>query len=171
MEPAEYVVDFPTLGDLVDAWVEQHCRVPDGYSRRQPFKMADWQFWCTANHYRIRDDAKFDPATRRATRRSSTAGRRSSRRRRPARVRGRRRSPASRRSARRSSSGGPKPATSTVRDNGCPCGWSYAYLEGEPKGARHPSPLIQLTATSEDQVDNVYRPLTAMIRMGPLASS
>jgi putative lipoic acid-binding regulatory protein len=27
-------------------------------------------------------------------------------------------------------------------------------------GARHPSPLIQLTATSEDQVDNVYKPLT-----------
>jgi hypothetical protein len=36
--------------------------VPDGYSRRQPFKMSDWQFWVTANHYRIRDDAKFDPA-------------------------------------------------------------------------------------------------------------
>ena len=27
------------------------------------------------------------------------------------------------------------------------------------RGIRHPSPLIQLTATSEDQVDNVYRPL------------
>jgi hypothetical protein len=32
-----------------------------------------------------------------------------------------------------------------------------------------PTPLIQLTATSEDQVDNVYRPLKAMIRNGPLA--
>jgi hypothetical protein len=35
-------------------------------------------------------------------------------------------------------------------------------------GIRHPSPLIQLTATSEDQVANVYRPLTAMIKLGPL---
>jgi hypothetical protein len=35
-------------------------------------------------------------------------------------------------------------------------------------GVRHPSPLIQLTATSQEQVDNVYRPLTAMIHLGPL---
>ena len=33
---------------------------------------------------------------------------------------------------------------------------------------RHPSPLIQLTANSEDQVRNAYRPLVAMIRLGPL---
>ena len=33
---------------------------------------------------------------------------------------------------------------------------------------RHPSPVIQLTANNEDQVGNVYRPLTAMIRLGPL---
>jgi hypothetical protein len=34
---------------------------------------------------------------------------------------------------------------------------------------RHPSPLLQLTANSEDQVANVWRPLTAMIRLGPLS--
>src|SRR5690606_31673785 len=39
---------------------------------------------------------------------------------------------------------------------------------GEPKGMRHPSPLIQLTATSQEQVDNVYRPLVTMIHLGPL---
>lgn len=33
---------------------------------------------------------------------------------------------------------------------------------------RHPSPLIQLTANSEDQVRNAYRPLVAMIKLGPL---
>jgi hypothetical protein len=35
-------------------------------------------------------------------------------------------------------------------------------------GVRHPSPLIQLTATSQEQVDNVWRPLVAMIHLGPL---
>jgi hypothetical protein len=35
-------------------------------------------------------------------------------------------------------------------------------------GMRHPSPLIQITATSEDQTDNIFRPLRAMIRLGPL---
>jgi hypothetical protein len=54
-------------------------------------------------------------------------------------------------------------------EHGCGCGWEYEYLPGEPMGIRHPSPLIQLTANSEDQVANVWRPLTAMIRLGPLA--
>ncbi len=54
-------------------------------------------------------------------------------------------------------------------DQGCDCGWTFAYRAGEPMGGRHPSPLIQLTATSEDQVDNVYRPLQAMIKLGPLS--
>jgi len=53
-------------------------------------------------------------------------------------------------------------------ENGCGCGWVFPYVAGEPMGGRHPSPLIQLTATSEDQVDNVYRPLQAMIKLGPL---
>ena len=54
------------------------------------------------------------------------------------------------------------------RDHGCGCGFVHVYEAGEPLGGRHPSPLIQLTATSEDQVDNVYRPLQAMIKLGPL---
>ena len=54
-------VDFPTLGDLIDGWIEQHCRVPDGFRRRQPFRQYDWQFWCAANHWRVREDASFDP--------------------------------------------------------------------------------------------------------------
>ena len=90
-------VDFPTLGDLVDAWIEQHCRIPDGYKRKRPFVEYDWQFWCTANHYRVREDAVCDP-------------------------------------------------------------------DDPPMGGRHPSPLVQVLATSQDQVDNIWRPLTAMIR-------
>src|SRR5690242_11718358 len=54
------VVDFPTLGDLHDAWVTQHCRVPDRHARGKPYRKYDWQFWCTANFDRIREDAKFD---------------------------------------------------------------------------------------------------------------
>lgn len=54
-------------------------------------------------------------------------------------------------------------------DWGCACGWEYAYLPGEAMAMRHPSPVIQLTATNEDQVGNVYRPLTAMIKLGPLS--
>ena len=56
-----YVVDFPTLGDLIDAWIERHCMVPDGFSRGKAFRQYDWQFWCTANHYRIRPEARWIP--------------------------------------------------------------------------------------------------------------
>lgn len=165
----DWVVDFPTLGDLVDKWIEQHCRVPDGFSRREPFKMADWQFWCAANHYRVREDAEWTPDRPLLNqafvyRRSQVV-------------------------APQKTGKGPWAAAVTCveavgpslfagwakrgeayrcEEHGCPCGWEFPYEPGEPKGMRHPSPLIQLTATSEEQVDNVYRPLTAMIRLGPL---
>ena len=169
MGSPEFVIDFPTLGDLVDAWVEHHCRVPDGFARKQPFKMADWQFWCTANHYRVREDAKWLP--RRPLLNQAFTYRRSQI------------------VAPQKTGKGPWSAVITCveavgpsifggwaaggdvydcAEQGCGCGWTFTYQAGEPKGIRHPSPLIQLTATSEDQVDNIYRPLTAMIRMGPL---
>jgi len=53
-------------------------------------------------------------------------------------------------------------------DWGCPCGFVFEYMAGEPMGRPHPSPLLQITATSEDQTDNTYRPLRSMIRLGPL---
>ena len=163
------VVDFPTLGDLLDGWYEQHCRVPDGFSRGRAFRQYDWQFWCTANHYRIREDAKWIPERPMLNqafqyRRSLVVGT-------------------------QKTGKGPWCATITAgeavgptvfggwakrgdvyecSDHGCSCGWYFEYEPGEPKGIRHPSPLIQLTATSQDQVDNVYRPLVSMIHMGPL---
>lgn len=54
-------------------------------------------------------------------------------------------------------------------DHRCGCGWLYEYEPGEPMGRPWNQPLIQITATSEDQTDNTYRPLQAMIRNGPLA--
>lgn len=163
-------VTFPTLGDLLDAWIEQHCRIPDGFGRGQSFHQYDWQFWCTANHYRIRETAQWVPEQPMLNqaftyRRSQII-------------------------APQKTGKGPWAAclgaaeavgpvvfggwaksgeTYECEANGCSCGWYFEYERGEPKGIRHPSPLIQLTATSEDQVDNIYRPLTAMVRMGPLA--
>lgn len=171
MAAPDWIVDFPTLGDLIDAWTAAHCRVPDGHTRGAPFEQADWQFWCTANHYRIRPKAAV-PADGRPLlnqafhfRRSQIVG--------PQKL-------------------GKGPWAASVicveavgpsqfagwahegevydcAEHGCGCGFVFAYQRGEPKGMRHPSPLIQLTATSEDQVDNVYRPLQAMIKLGPLS--
>lgn len=159
------VVDFPTLGDLIDAWITRHCQIPDGWKRKEPFIQYDWQFWCTANHYRVRSDATFDPAD--PPRNQAFTYRRTD-------------VVASQKVGKGPWAAcllivqavGPDQFCGWARegdvyrcgDNGCPCGWEYAYEPGEPMGERHPSPLIQALATSQDQVDNIWRPLTAMIR-------
>lgn len=169
-EPEGYVVDFPTLGDLHEAWAKQHCVVPQGHRRGAPYVMADWQFWCSAKHYEIRPEIGWDPDDPPMNqafvhRRSQIVG--------PQKT-----------------GKGPLAATFTAfeavgpsqfcgwaepgdgyscSDWGCSCGFEYEYLPGEPMGMRHPSPTIQLTATSQDQVDNTLTPLRYMIRRGPLA--
>lgn len=162
----DWVIDFPTLW-IVPEWISAHCIVPDGfgYLRREPFEMYDWQLWCTLNHYRVKPTAKvgqLGPAF--FYRRSQIVA--------PQKI-------------------GKGPWSATIvaaeavgpvlfdgwaaggevydcRDYGCNCGWSYEYEAGEPMGAPWPSPLIQITATSEDQTDNVYRPLQSMVKGGPL---
>lgn len=173
---SDYVVDFPTLGDLVDAWITAHCRQPDGPLRGQPYRTSDWQFWVICNRWRVREDAPFVPPEEVTQdnplvlnqafyyRRTLIVG--------PQKL-------------------GKGPLTAALvaaeakgptvfngwahagdvyrcADFGCPCGWEYPYNAGEPKGRPHPSPLIQLTANSEDQTANMFRPLLAMIKLGPL---
>lgn len=171
-----YTVDFPTLGDIGDPWIAQHCRVPDGFLRGRAYQMADWQFWCHANRYRVREGAEFvdprdvgpddPPVLNQAFTYQQTM------------VVGPQKTGKGPYSAANvafeacgpSVFGGWAKGGERYRceDNGCPCGWEHEYLPDEPMGMRHPSPLIQITATSEDQALNIYRPLKAMIQLGPL---
>jgi hypothetical protein len=165
-KPDAPVVDFPTLWVALD-WIEAHCVVPDGFGllNRDPFLMYDWQLWITANHYRVKRAAKVGqlaPAFH--FRRSQVVA--------PQKI-------------------GKGPWTATIvavegagpvvfngwarggevydcRDHGCGCGWVYEYEPGEPMAIPWPTPLIQITATSEDQTDNIYRPLQSMVKNGPL---
>lgn len=164
------VVDFPTLGDLWSSWMERHCRVPDRHERGRPFREYDWQFWCTANHGRIRPGVGYDPDAPPLNqafhfRRSQVVG--------PQKI-GKGPWTAARISL---SAVGPSEFAGwaddgdyyACADNGCGCGWEFDYEPGEPMGRRHPSPLIQVTATSEDQVRaTIWRPLVSMIALGPL---
>lgn len=169
MEAPEFVVAWPTLYITVD-WVGAHCVVPDGFRRGSPFEMYPWQEWCTLNHYRVAENALWIPeapllSTAFHNRRSLVI-------------------------APQKTGKGPWSATGVAieavgpalfagwagkddgwacSDNGCGCGWEYPYAPGEAMAMRCPSPLIQITATSEDQADNIYRPLKAMIKMGPLS--
>src|SRR5687768_4856820 len=144
-----YVVDFKTLW-IVPDWVEAHCIQPDGFRRGRGFRYYDWQLWCTANHYRVKAAAEWRPenpmlASAFHYRRSLVIA--------PQKV-----------------GKGPWSATGCAvegagpalfagwagkddgyacSDHGCGCGWEYAYELGEPMGMRWPTPLIQITATSE----------------------
>lgn len=181
MELAEFLVDFPTLGDLGDAWITRHCRVPDGFTRGKPFQMADWQFWCHANRYRIRPGAVFVPVEKVGPDHPPTLNQ--------AFVYQMTLIVAPQKTGK-----GPFSASQVAFEaagpsvfaewakggevyscaaNACPCGWEdtddrYVYQPGEPMGMRHPSPLIQITANSAEQADNIYKPLRAMINLGPL---
>lgn len=163
------VVDFPTLGDLIDGWVTAHCRIPDRHARGQAYTKYDWQFWCTANFYRVREDAVWDAAEppmnqafvyRRALVVSPQKGGKS-----PDAA-----ADVALQAVGPSQFGGwaRRGDVYDCADHGCSCGWGWDYEPGEPMGIQHPSPLIQLTATSQEQVDNVYKPLVAMIHLGPL---
>jgi hypothetical protein len=161
----EFVVDFPTLWVVPD-WIEAHCPVPDGFRAGEDLELYPWQLWCTVNHYRVKPTAvvgQLAPAFH--YRRSQIV-------------------------APQKTGKGPWSATITLAeaagpvvfngwarggerfrcsDHGCSCGWWYQYEPGEPMGVPWPTPLIQLVATAEDQVDNVYRPLRNMVKLGPLS--
>ncbi|MFG3585125.1 hypothetical protein [Streptomyces sp. NPDC047990] len=164
MTETEFVVDFPTLWVACD-WIERHCVVPDGFRKGEPFEMYDWQLWCTANFYRVKPQAQIGQlAPAFAYRRAQCVA--------PQKT-------------------GKGPWTAAIcanegvgpavfngwaaggevydcRDWGCGCGWLYEYEAGEPMARPWPTPLVQITAFSEEQTDNVYRPLQSMIRYGPL---
>lgn len=160
---------------VVADWIEAHCVIPDQESRGEPFLLGDDQLRFVLSHYTVKDAAV-------------AAG---------LRVAGRIVKPAdafvSRRSQLvRAQKWGKSPLVSAFvcnegvgpavfdgfaepgdvydcREHGCGCGWVYAYEPGEPMGRPMATPLIQITATTEDQTDNTYDALRPMIELGPLA--
>lgn len=163
-----WALDFPTLFVVPD-WITRHCRlqsVGGVDDTPMPFEMYDWQLRITANLYRVKPTAQLGQlSTAFAYRRVQAV-------------------------APQKSGKGPWAASIVVAegvgpvlfngwarggeryrcsDHRCGCGWVYEYEPGEPMGRSWNQPLIQITATSEDQTDNTYRPLQAMIRNGPLA--
>ena len=159
-----FVVDFPTLWVAAD-WVSAHCVIPDGERSGDPYDMVDWQLWSFVNHYRVRPDATPDQrGTAFHYRRSQVIGPQKSGK-----------SPYQAAQVCVEAVGpvlfaGWAKGGEEYRcaDHGCPCGWGTEYRKGEPMGRAWPTPLIQITATSEDQAGNIYDALRPMIVNGPL---
>ena len=167
--PEPLTVTFPTLGLLIGSWVEAHCVIPDGFRAGDPFILPDEQLNFYANHYRVKPTAVWRPeqpmlATAFHYRRSQLV---------------------------RPQKWGKNPLIASMicvegvgpalfggwstgrevwdcAEHGCRCGWGYEYEDGEPLGMQWPTPLIQITAVSEDQTDNTWDVLRPMIDNGPL---
>lgn len=164
---SSYPGEFPTIGWLVGEWIERHCIVPDGDHLGDPFLLTDemWKFlvW----HHRVKVDADVDEwQAAFAYRRSQLV--------RPQKWG---KGPLSAAMICSSAVGPDRFAgfaeggeVYDCADYGCGCGWVYTYEVGEPMGRpwARSAVWIQITATSEDQTDNVYRVLRPMIDQGPL---
>lgn len=166
-----YEVNFPVLGVALD-WIENHCVIPDGFNRGSWFILSDWQGWVLANHYRIKDDPPAPTNARPAIGATAFFYRRSQ-------IVMPQKAGKGPLTAAQCCLEGMGPAMFAgfamggekyrCIDNYCLCGWEYEYYPGEPMGACWPTPLIQITAFSEEQAGNVFKALKPMINDGPLA--
>ncbi|MDP8928663.1 MAG: hypothetical protein M3O70_08845 [Actinomycetota bacterium] len=155
---------------VVPSWIEAHCVVPDGFRKGAPFRLYDYQLRYFANFYLVRRDVQFDPD-------APVLG--------PAFVYRRGLLVGPQKLGKGPHTGahvcveGVGPALFAgwagpddgwvCADHGCRCGWEYPYEPGEPMGMPWPTPLIQITAVSEEQTENIYDALRPMIKAGPLS--
>jgi hypothetical protein len=155
---------------VVPEWIERHCSIPDGFRKGQPFKLYGYQLLYLANFYLVRGEVEFDPA-------QPILG--------PAFVYSRgilvgpQKVGKGPHTAAHICAEGVGPALFAgwagkddgyaCFDHGCGCGWEYPYERGEPMGMQWPTPLIQITAFSEEQTENIYDALRPMIEEGPLS--
>jgi hypothetical protein len=167
----EFIVDFPVLWVALD-WIERHCVIPDRHEKGMPYILADWQAWYFQNFYRVKRNAPLPDDMRPAIGAPAFFYRR-------AQV-----------VMPQKAGKGPMTAAHVCLEavgpalfagwahggekykcieHGCFCGWVYEYELGEPMGAPWSTPLIQITAYSEEQTGNVYDALRPMIDEGPLS--
>lgn len=142
---SEYEGEFPTLGWQVGSWIEEHCVIPDGEDAGRPYLLTDEMWRFLAHHYRLR------PEAREATWQTAWQYTRSM--------------------LVRPQKWGKSPfvAAMIAAEAVAPVVFAGWDAVGEPVARPWPTAIIQVTASTEDQTDNVYKALRPMIDMGPLA--
>lgn len=143
--------EFPTLGFLVCEYIEAKCVVPDRDQMGDPFVPTDEQYRFALNHYRINPNARFDRQLRRW--RGAFFHERGSQLTRPQKW-----------------GKGPWAGALVCAEADGPALFDGWDAKGQPVGRPWPTPLIQITALSEDQTDNVWTALLPMIELGDIAA-
>lgn len=142
-EPGEY----PTLGYAVAEWIEAWCVIPDGLYQGRPYRLTDEMLRFLYRYFRLHGRAHHEP-----DRPSAAFWYRGGQLMRPQKWG-------------KSPFGG---AVCLAHAFGPVIfdGWDAA---GEPVGRHHPTPWVQLVATSEEQTDNTWLAIYEMASRGPLA--
>lgn len=136
---AEVPGEFPTLGYQVADWIEARCAIPDREFVGDPFLLTDEELRFLLGLYRL------DPST------GQFVYHRGAQLTRPQKW-----------------GKGPITAAVICAEAQGPVLFDGWDADGEPVGKPWPTPLIQVTAVSEDQTDNVYSALLPMIELGAL---
>lgn len=145
-EEAATGLKFPTLGIKAMEFIESMCIVPDGDQQGEAYRLTDEMLRFLVNYYRL------DPKAAS----KKTGGQRFYHQRGGQLV--------------RPQKWGKGPFSAAIVcfeavGDAVPDGWD---ADGAPVGRPWSTPLIQITAVSEDQTANVFRALVPMVRSGPL---
>jgi hypothetical protein len=139
--------EYPTLGYLVGAWIEANCVIPDGNHQSDPFLLTDEMWRFLFRFYRLKANARFVES-----RPSAAFYNRGGLLMRPQKW-----------------GKGPFAAAICLAEAFGPVRFAGWDEDGEPTGAPHPTPWIQIVTTSEEQTDNTWLALYEMARRGPVA--
>jgi len=132
---------FPTLGYQVADFIESRCAIPDREFVGQPFLLTDEELRFFLHFYRLDPDTgRFVHYRGAQLTRPQKWGK------------------------------GPIAAAWICAEAQGPVVFDGWDANGEPVGKPWATPLIQVTAVSEDQTDNVYSALLPMIELGALGS-
>lgn len=143
--------EFPTLGYAVQEFIEAHCVIPDRDQQGEPFILTDEQLRFCLWFYRVRPDVKYLKSKR--AWKSPFTFTRGGQLVRPQKW-----------------GKGPFAAALVCAEAAGPVVFDGWDADGAPVGRQWPTPLIQITAISEDQTDNVWTALQPMIELGPFAA-
>ena len=143
--------EFPTLGYQVGDFIEASCVIPDRDQVGEPFVLTNEQLRFLLWFYRVRPDVSF--VRSRGVWKRPFVFQRGAQLTRPQKW-----------------GKGPFASAIIVAEGAGPVVFDGWDAEGQPVGRPWSTPLIQVTALSEDQTDNVWTSLQPMIELGSIAA-
>jgi len=141
----EYENEVPTLGYLIAEYIQAVCRVPDGNHRGEPFILTDPMLLFLLKYYELHPEASADPDKPSRAFRFARGGQLVE----PQKW-----------------GKGPFAAAVVTAEADGPVVFDGWDASGEPVGRPWATPVIQVTASSEDQTDNTWDALLPMIELG-----